>query len=377
MSYWQITKQYQLRESKAPKNIIVLIDGTWNDESGAAGDGLTTNVVKLYKSLAKIPGKQDTWYFRGVGNDDEYGFWGRIWGGMVGAKEREIRNHAYAMIAKTYAPGDRIFIFGFSRGAAIARLLAGMIQEIGIPETLSLTTVAKENKGTRNPENRYLDHSPKDPHKEGVPTREVAIEFLGVWDTVVAMGVRGMFKNFSVASNVKKAVHLLALDETRNLFKPTLMNWDPGRVEEIWMPGVHSDVGGSYAEDELAKLSLHCMVSKLKAHATQAGVEIHFNDLELSRYVREEVEMGIFHFHGLGFMKGIRKVQRLHQNEFSHDPAHQPTIHKSVFDLQKSQKVFSLVELKLEEGKKVRPVPIIYNPPNVKVLNKRYEVDET
>ncbi|MEO0471874.1 MAG: DUF2235 domain-containing protein, partial [Bacteroidota bacterium] len=357
-------------------NIFILIDGTWNDETGAGSDGLTTNVVKLYKCLKKVPGKQSTWYFRGVGNDDENGIMGRLMGGMFGASEKNIRNFAYSTLAKEYCRGDRIFIFGFSRGAAIARLLAGQIHERGIPASIEITTDAQENKGTNHIETRYVSHKATSPELV-----HPNVEFLGVWDTVVAMGVKGMFKNFSVAPNVQKAVHLVAIDETRTLFNPTLMNHNPDVVEEIWMPGVHSDVGGSYREDVLAQHSLYCMIEKLKKRADAGGYDIWFNQEEIIQYTLPQIseEKAIFHFFGLGTLKGIRKIRALKNDKEVEANVAQPCIHQSVFVLQKSQEVYSLVDLQLE-GKKEKvktELPIIYNPPNIRKLNKHYHVDKT
>ncbi|MEM7347331.1 MAG: DUF2235 domain-containing protein, partial [Chloroflexota bacterium] len=127
------------------RNFFVLMDGTWNDENGAKGSGLITNVVKLFRSLEEEPSAQIARYFRGVGNDDEYGWAGRLFGGAFGNEEQRIRNHAYATIVKEYKPGDRLFIFGFSRGAASARMLASQLAKEGIPDKIIISTEVRAN----------------------------------------------------------------------------------------------------------------------------------------------------------------------------------------------------------------------------------------
>ncbi len=133
---------------------------------------------------------------------------------------------------------DRIVVFGFSRGAALARRFASL-------------TLAKYDK--------------------------LKIAFLGVFDTVAAMdGVhtRGegtssdvVFEHGTLDRRIRRAVHIISLDEDRVAFEPTLINRDeenPDRVTEIWFPGVHSDIGGGYWHDGLADVSLRCMIEKCK-----------------------------------------------------------------------------------------------------------------
>ena len=139
-------------------------------------------------------------------------------------------------LCENYKDGDEIFIFGFSRGAAIGRMLACKIFEKGINE-----------------------HIPK-------------IKFVGVWDTVASIGVPNLkdssrpisdcvFENGTIAENIVKAVHLIAIDETRKAFRPVLMNISD-RVEEVWFAGVHSDVGGGYRLDGLSDVSLAFMMKR-------------------------------------------------------------------------------------------------------------------
>ncbi|MEL6675305.1 MAG: DUF2235 domain-containing protein [Bacteroidota bacterium] len=383
----KITKTYRPRISgpESPRNYIILMDGTWNDEYGIDGDGLTTNIVKLNKSLSRDSQNQITRYYRGVGNDNDHNKLGVLLGGAFGKREKAIRNNAYSRLAKEYQPGDNIYIFGFSRGAASARMLAAQIHEMGIPQEIVITTEAVSDRETNNVENRFVKFE-----ADFSQSRKVNICFLGVWDTVGAFGIPvnflgipfqswNLFKNMDVAGNVQKAVHLVAADETRDAFSPTLMNHRPGVIEEIWMPGVHSDVGGSYAEDQLAKHSLYVMIQKIKANCIDKGLPpLQFEKETLANYTSHEITKGVFHFHGLGSKKSIRRIHCLKNNKKVGPEEQLPIIHKSFFALQKSRENYSLVHRSswFGEDKKLE-LPILYNPANLKYLRKKYEVDET
>lgn len=362
------------------RSVFIFMDGTWNDENGKQGSGLVTNVVKLYKSLEEDSETQISRYFRGIGNDDDYNFWGTYFCGGTGRDEKRIRNQAYAMIAKEYHPGDKIHIFGFSRGAASARMLAAQLKREGIPEEIKVVWETFANRTTRNIENRFVRYIP-----DGEKI-DVDIEFLGVWDTVGAFGIPvnilgipfgkwNLFKDMHVAENVKKAVHCVALDETRSAYIPTLMNYKSGVVEEVWFPGVHSDVGGSYEKDALGKISLKFMVGRLRKHAKKYKVKIKFKEEKLKNYTEiGEKEEFVFHLFGLGWKKSIRKIYAIRDNEEDENVA--PKIHSSMLKLQKSRKTTSLVQFKkfglFSHSQKT--IRIQYNPPNAKIIRGKYKV---
>jgi len=358
------------------RNLIILMDGTWNDEN----EGLEiTNVAKLHRCLQKDSEAQITRYYRGVGNDYEFSRFGRFFSGLTGFNERQIRRNAYATIVKEYQTGDRIFIFGFSRGAASARMLAADLNRDGIPQTITVESRLQLNHATKQIESRFYDFTAEGPKKE------VEVAFLGVWDTIGAFGIPvkvagiklhtwDLFHDMHLAPNVKKAVHLVAVDETRKPFTPALMNKNDEVSEEIWLPGVHSDVGGGYAEDQLARHSLGLMIKKLKACLDNLGGQpILFNNqqLEVFTTVKEDT---VFHFHGLGWGKSIRKI--FVQVDDKPSPE-QPWVHSSVGAIQQSPNAYSLVTKKpLFSSPKTIKNKIRYNPINLKMLNKNYiEVD--
>jgi len=169
--------------AEGPSSILILLDGTWNDETGKGGDGVVTNVVKLYRCLEQGAPRQVVRYFRGVGNDEDNHWLGIKYCGATGSDEERIRKSAYVEIAKAYHPGDHLFLFGFSRGAASARLLATMLQRLGIPRWIEVATDHKANKFTRHVESRFIDFV------AGEKLCDVSISLLGVWDTVGAFGI--------------------------------------------------------------------------------------------------------------------------------------------------------------------------------------------
>lgn len=272
------------------KNIVVCLDGT-NNTPGQKELGRTsqTNVLKLFDMLkqdrpqgtvmnALIPAKgqydatltkrygdkQIAFYYSGVGNSIENSPILDGLGLATGLGADGIVDRSYLDIMRVYRPGDRIFIFGFSRGAAIARLLARAIDQKGAPRKLwSLRLFG-----------RHWTIWKSDSKAHQVP-----IAVLGCWDTVGAFGVAktiagidfgrvNAFKDLSIPDNVQQTYHLVALDEQRDSFTPTLMDPDPltpERIIEVWFSGDHSNVGGSWATDQLSDVTLDFMLMKVSS----------------------------------------------------------------------------------------------------------------
>lgn len=275
------------------KNIVVCLDGTWN-QPGQKDFGYLaeTNVFKLFMMLKGTTSpkhynasrckeyldenqfaKQIAFYYHGVGNTLENSELGQLLGGVFGMGADAIVARAYLDVVRVYRPGDRIFLFGFSRGAAIARLLAGVIGRRGVPN--SLWTL-----------NLFFRHWLVWASSKAI--ENVPVEVLGCWDTVGAFGISknilgipfqkvNLLKDLSVSLCVKRAYHLVALDETRDSFEPTLMEPDPispNRVIEVWFSGNHSNVGGGYATDKLSNVTLDFMLSHVSSgYARDGGTE--------------------------------------------------------------------------------------------------------
>ena len=281
---------------KVPKNIVVCLDGT-NAAPGQKEFGriAQTNVLKLFDMLKQDPSqasvinalipskgqfdatltkrygeKQIAFYYSGVGNAIENSPILDGLGLATGLGADSIVDRAYLDIMRVYrpgtgkVPGDRIFIFGFSRGAAIARLLARTIDQKGAPRKLWSIRL-------------FGRHWPI--WKSDSKQHDVPIAVLGCWDTVGAFGVAkkiagidfgkvNAFKDLSIPDNVEQAYHLVALDELRDSFAPTLMDADPltpERIVEVWFSGDHSNVGGSWATDKLSDVTLDFMLGKISS----------------------------------------------------------------------------------------------------------------
>ena len=338
-SYTYHTNLDQLSERE--RNFVICIDGTWNDPTDAQDKGGgTTNVHRLYQAISRNEADHFPRYFAGVGNEMENSWWGRIMGGAFGFGANLIRDRAYVTLVTNYRPGDRIFLFGFSRGAAIARMLAALINKRGIPERL---TVHKDD------EDKVVEYEVAGGK---IP---VKIEMLGVWDTVASFGIPvdifginfheiNLFKDFTVAANVKNAYHLVSVDENRDAFCPTLMNTKKGKIHEVWFPGVHADVGGGYDKRGLADISLEYMVGLARKH----GLKFHDGSLrELSPSPN-----GILHAHRdrpLDYKMGPRKIYV--QKDGKKAPKLRPLIHQSVVDRMNLDQDYDPVGLSKLNGK--------------------------
>ena len=289
-----------------PKNIVVCLDGTGNQI-----EENLSNVLKLYR----VAGKSETqivFYDSGVGTVGYMYTWGRLkqklkngLGLAVGlgldrnvleAYEFIVKHHKEHRIKGSKSPiSDNIFIFGFSRGAHTARVLAGLIYEIGIlqPEQTHLSgaalTAYKSSQSHLSLKTPFVGEGFS--FRRMARTKIGAVKFMGVWDTVSSVFVPGSNRFFpsvrreilphtSLNPAVETFRHAIAVDEFRRMFR--VDHWEPDQVFkpnthsqgdpvsqdslEIWFPGCHSDVGGGYnrTESGLAQLSLIWMLGEAK-----------------------------------------------------------------------------------------------------------------
>ncbi len=256
------------------RNLIIGCDGTWNDTETDA----PTNVVKLLNACAAAG--QVTHYEEGVGA----AHWEALPGGIYGkGLDRQILG-AYRFLRRRFADKDwapeenKVFIFGFSRGAYAARRLAGLIAQCGVPRQARDVDLAWQ---------LYLrrDADSIAPLKTAGRLFDIPVALLGVWDTVKTTTDED-FNDHKLPRCVTRGVHAMAIDEKRKFFP--VLKWDADdRVHQTWFAGVHSDVGGGYAECGLADIALHWMIDqayaqgvKFKASAVKAlkensGDELH------------------------------------------------------------------------------------------------------
>ncbi|MFI6869640.1 DUF2235 domain-containing protein [Nocardia sp. NPDC050406] len=280
------------------KRLIVCCDGTWKAES----DATVSNIVKIAQTVrmagtdgnGRIVG-QRVFYVSGPG---ARGFTtDRFLGGAFGLGLEANLWSAYWQVATNWEPGDEIYIFGFSRGAFTARSLAGMIHRLGIMTYQAM--ICGHYKDAQRIYRQRKKHVDDPDPTEWVEFRKnhshperPKINFLGVFDTVGAMGIPGItawrhrFHDVRLSSTVHCARQALAIDERRRAFEPCL--WEvpveinekyrrTDRVKQVWFEGVHSDIGGGYPECGLADTTLRWMV----AEAEREGLQFDHEKLKI------------------------------------------------------------------------------------------------
>jgi uncharacterized protein (DUF2235 family) len=263
------------------KNIVLCADGTWNTPHGPTATVTDTNVRKLYLALVNNP-TQLKYYDSGVGTDGTP--IDHLAGGAMGDGLFQKVQDCYAFLGNVYDVGDKIYIFGFSRGAFTARSVAGMIAGFGVPSVnLDNETVPKIFAAYRQPDPAQKS-ALHDSLKAVYGLQDVTLEMVGVWDTVGSLGIPGIFFNIlnqkkygfldtTIHPCILHGYHAVCIDERRAQFKPTLWTNTDGsalpnnaQVEQVWFPGVHCDVGGSYLESGLSDIALSWMMHKAKKH---------------------------------------------------------------------------------------------------------------
>ncbi len=370
-----------LNYSGEPRHLLVFMDGTWNDENGIGNDGITTNIYKLFRALdgslesSSIPHvitheKQVALYYRGIGNDDDNNMVGSWFKGAFGGSEKRIRDSAYCGIVEHYRKGDTISIFGFSRGAATARMLAADLHKEGIVASIKVHTEDEENKSTGILETVYKKYSKKSNEK----LLNIDVSFLGIFDTVGAFGIPvdlgfgfqklNLFKDLDVAPNVKKVVHCVSIDESRDPFIPTLCN-KASHVDEVWFAGVHADLGGGYRHNHLSRIPMAYMVNQLNQAVINNPIQFNQQRVgKLKNYnMADEFQL---HYHGDGAVKERREIKVLEGSEVSKS---KPKIHASVFKLIESDNVY--LNTPLDSFSKLEPIR--YCPKSVNGLMGHYE----
>jgi uncharacterized protein (DUF2235 family) len=254
------------------KRLVVCCDGTWNKPDNET----ITNVEKIARTVQTDPtatggAYQLVYYVSGVGAGSYAA--DRLLGGAFGFGLAHNVVASYRFLAQNYEPGDEIFIVGFSRGAYTARSVAGMVGRVGLLTKASLVedklpAAVKMYEQTDGPHGAFgasVDEFKHD-HCHAAP-----VDFLGVFDTVGALGVPGFmrhaprFHDVQLGSQIRRARHALAVDETRLKFAPTFWEapaepagapTEDARVKQVWFEGAHSDVGGGYAQTGLSDTAL-------------------------------------------------------------------------------------------------------------------------
>ena len=267
------------------RRLIVCCDGTWNTPE----DETVTNVRRIANALGELDeddNVQVTYYQAGVGTEGR--LLTRLLGGSTGIGLSRNVLDGYHWLATRFEPGDRIALFGFSRGAYTARSLAGMISACGLIETAGLDEITVWQRIQRIYDHRYRRRDPGSRWREGLdfafdPERpeEIPIDFIGVWDTVGALGIpeylgwlntldplhRHDFHDVILNPHIRCGRHAVAMDEMRSPYTPTLWSepYAPGQdVKQIWFPGSHKDVGGGHLRMGLSDGALLWMIEEAR-----------------------------------------------------------------------------------------------------------------
>jgi len=295
------------------KKLIVFCDGTWNSADQKTKDDrpCPTNVLRMLQATQERSQGGDpqiVHYIAGVGTK----FSERVWGGGFGFGISENIRNAYSFIVSNYDDGDEIFLLGFSRGAFTARSIAGFIRNMGILRRDRLNLVGEAYDHYRDTGDKWHPDSKESAAFRAAnahPDATTNIAFLGVWDTVGALGApfgvvmsrltdtlfHTRFHDVRLSSIILSAYHALAIDERRWPFRPTLWELNDAHkqriadacargeispYEERWFPGVHSNVGGGYPESGLADCALAWMIDRAGHH----GLNFDTSDISLPTY---------------------------------------------------------------------------------------------
>ena len=256
------------------RRLIACSDGTWNTPE----QNSPTNVVKISRAItptAPDGTSQIVFYDPGVGTDN---LLDKFSGGAFGLGISKNVQDAYRFLVHNYTDGDEIYLFGCSRGAYTSRSAAGLIRKCGL---LRKQHAGRLKRAFQIYRKRDADADTPEAirFRQSYSHNPLRIKFIGVWDTVGALGIpldplrflgrnRFEFHDVRLSRSVDYAYHAVAIDERRGPFEATLWEQHPEAtkqvVEQVWFSGVHMDVGGGYDDDGLSDLALVWMIDKAR-----------------------------------------------------------------------------------------------------------------
>lgn len=344
-----------------PKNIALFSDGTGNSSATL----FKTNVWRLYQALDLSGPDQIAYYDDGVGTSSFKPF--AILGGGLGLGLKRNVKQLYAFLSSNYEPGDRIYAFGFSRGAFTIRVLVDLVHDQGLAKK-----DGTEAELWRDVNDKWWAYRKRArtrilgkvrtwlfgrrARSEEATDPGIKFAFLGLWDTVDAYGLPvdelarawdycvwplSMDDRVPLAS-IEKAFHALSIDDERNTFHPVLWTetgeprnetsarLDDERISQVWFAGMHANVGGGYSDDSLAYVSLRWIMDEADRR------KLRFQPGEFAKVRAAVAPNGpIFDSrHGLAgyYRYNPRKIEKLVADDFNEVSIARPKIHESVFE---------------------------------------------
>lgn len=308
---------------------VIIIDGTMS----SLEPGLETNAGLTYKLLSEARNAHMSVRY-------EAGVQWQAWRSTIDVIEgrginRQIRR-VYGFLASRYRPGDRIFLFGYSRGAYAVRSLAGVIDRVGL--------LRAEHATERNLEIAYrhyrrgIDGTAQRAFVRRFCHEAAPVEMVGVWDTVKALGFRApiawrwaeerhAFHNHALGPSVRRGFHALALHETREVYAPVLWSspdgWE-GQMEQVWFRGTHGDVGGQLSGYEAARPLANIPLVWMLGKAEASGLDLP--EGWRARFPCDPDAPSIGSMRGWGKLFVLRKkrIVGLHPSEAIHPTAERP-----------------------------------------------------
>ncbi|HFI9759130.1 DUF2235 domain-containing protein [Vibrio parahaemolyticus] len=264
------------------KRIVICADGTWNRPEKDIKKDQPTNVLRFARSIRPMTSDgvgQQVFYDWGVGS-----YYDPVVGGATGVGVQKNIMDCYRYIVQNYEEGDELYFFGFSRGAYTVRALCGLINNCGILKREDSNLIQSafnlyKRGGKTNKPNGINSLKFRTNHCHN----SKFVKFVGVWDTVGAMGIplsflglfedKDEFYDNKIGTNVNIARHALAIDEKREDFEPTI--WSPSSATDIkqtWFSGVHSDIGGGYMPDSQGLLASIPPMRWMACQAAESGL---------------------------------------------------------------------------------------------------------
>ena len=301
------------------KRIIICADGTW---ASADIGSHPSNVVKIARAILPRDSKgipQMVFYDKGLGSNKGASQISRMLAGMIGLGLEQNVWDGYRQLALNYEPKDEIYLFGFSRGAYTVRSLAGLIGSQGL-------LAKRDMEQFQRAWTAYRKSRPFTGTGRARPT----IACIGVWDTVGALGIppnpilgkvsevvnkKHAFHDVTIGKTTRCALHALSIDEEREPFLPTLWH-EVARdtkgapkhgalkaIEQVWLRGVHTDIGGGYPSAGLSDIALDWMIRRVQVHT-----DLQFDSKYIKEKIHPDIKAKIHDSHKFYYRKKARTI---------------------------------------------------------------------